>query len=136
MVEIDVVYEGELRTHCHHGPSGTELSTDAPVDNQGRGESFSPTDLVATALGGCMLTVMGIVARRHQWPLEGARVHVEKHMVADPLRRIGRIALHFDMPPDLPRDSRQILEQTARTCPVKRSLHPDLQVDLVFDWKG
>ena len=135
MVEIDVVYEGDLHTQCHHGPSGAEVATDAPVDNEGLGQSFSPTDLVATALGGCMLTIMGIVARRHAWPLEGARAHVEKHMVADPARRIGRLVLRFDMPPGLPPESRGVLERAAESCPVRYSLHPDLEADLTFDWK-
>ena len=97
MVKIDVAYEGDLHTTCRHGPSGRELETDAPVDNQGRGESFSPTDLLATALGTCTLTVMGIVARREGWKLEGARSRVEKHMVADPVRRVGRLVLHFEL---------------------------------------
>lgn len=136
MVEIDVVYEGDLHTRCHHGPSGAGLATDAPVDNQGLGQSFSPTDLVGTAIGSCMLTVMGIVARRHAWPLEGARAHVEKHMVADPVRRIGRLVVRFDMPAELPPESRDILERTAHTCPVRQSLHPDLELDVSFDWKA
>jgi putative redox protein len=128
MVEIEVAYEGDLHTSCRHGPSGRELETDAPIDNQGRGESFSPTDLLATALGTCMLTVMGIVARREGWKLEGARVRVEKHMLAEPVRRVGRLVLHFEMPPGIEADARATLEHAARTCPVKQSIHPDIDV--------
>ena len=134
MVRIDAVYEGELHTGCVHEPSGAKLETDAPRDNEGRGESFSPTDLLATALGSCMLTVMGIVARRRGWALEGARVRVEKHMVTEPERRIGRLVVDFEMPAGLPEDSRKILERTAHTCPVHRSLHPDVEVETRFHW--
>jgi putative redox protein len=134
MVEIDVVYEGDLHTSCRHAPSGRELETDAPVDNQGRGESFSPTDLLATAVGTCMLTVMGIVARREGWPLDGARARVEKHMVADPVRRVGRLVLRFELPDGLDPEARKILEQAARTCPVKQSIHPEIETELEFGW--
>ena len=134
MVEIDVAYQGDLRTSCQHGPSGRELETDAPVDNQGRGESFSPTDLLATALGTCTLTVMGIVARREGWDLEGARTRVEKHMVADPVRRVGRLVLSFELPAGLSADAQAVLEQAARTCPVKQSIHPEIETEFVFRW--
>ena len=134
MLEIHVAYEGDLHTTCRHGPSGRALETDAPVDNQGRGESFSPTDLLATALGTCMLTVMGIVARREGWKLEGAGTRVEKHMVSDPVRRVGRLVLHFELPAGFASDARETLEQAARTCPVKQSLHPEIETELVFDW--
>lgn len=136
MVHIDIVYDGDLHTTSTHGPSGAELATDAPRDNEGRGESFSPTDLLATALGTCMLTVMGIVARRHAWPMEGARVRIEKHMVADPLRRVGRLVAALEMPAGLPEASRAVLEKTALTCPVKQSLHPDIDVEIRFDWNA
>jgi putative redox protein len=131
MVRIDAVYEGELHTTCRHGPSGASLATDAPKDNQGRGESFSPTDLVATALASCMLTVMGIVARRHGWAIEGARASVEKHMVADP-RRVGRLVVRIALPPGLPREARVALETAARTCPVAESIHPGIELDLAL----
>lgn len=136
MVEIDVVYEGDLHTRCRHGPTGAELATDAPLDNEGRGQSFSPTDLVATAIGSCMLTIMGIVARRHEWSLEGARASVEKHMVADPVRRIGRLVVRFAMPSGLSPESRTVLERAAETCPVRHSLHPKVELDVSFDWSG
>jgi putative redox protein len=134
MVEIEVAYEGDLHTACTHGPSGRGLETDAPVDNQGRGESFSPTDLLATALGTCMMTVMGIAARREGWKLEGARARVEKHMVADPVRRVGKLVLEFAMPGGIDTEARPVLEEAARTCPVKQSVHPEIEIDLRFDW--
>ena len=134
MVRIDVHYEGDLHTACRHEPSGAGLATDAPKDNEGRGESFSPTDLLATALGSCMLTVMGIVARRHGWPLEGARASVEKHMQTAPERRVGRLVLRFAMPAALPAEARPVLERAALTCPVHRSLHPDVEIDVAYDW--
>jgi putative redox protein len=134
MVEIQVVYEGDLHTRCVHGPSGSALETDAPVDNEGRGERFSPTDLLATALGSCMLTVMGILARRRGFKLEGARVRVEKHMAERPVRRVARLALDFAMPPGIPEDARKPLERAAHTCPVHQSLHPDVAVELRFHW--
>src|SRR6187455_1534495 len=117
MVEIRVRYEGELHCVAVHGPSGASFSTDAPVDNQGRGESFSPTDLVATALGTCMLTTMGLVAERHGWPLQGARAQVEKHMVADPERRIAKLAVVLSIPGQHEDKVRAALERAALTCP-------------------
>ena len=132
MVQIDVIYEGELHTTARHGPSGAELATDAPVDNAGRGESFSPTDLVATAIGSCMLTVMGIVAERRNIDMEGARARVRKHMAAYPVRRIGKLEVTIDLPPGLEADERKVLENAARTCPVHKSLHPDVEVPLNF----
>ena len=132
-VRIDLSYEGELHTSALH-PSGATLATDAPVDNEGRGEAFSPTDLVATALGSCMMTVMGIVARRHDWPLEGSRVLVDKEMVASPVRRIGRLGVRFEMAPGIPDEARPVLERTAHTCPVCKSLGAEVQIDVEFDW--
>ncbi|MBW2229391.1 MAG: OsmC family protein [Deltaproteobacteria bacterium] len=136
MVEVQVVYEGALHSECRHGPSGASLATDAPVDNHGKGESFSPTDLVATGLGTCMLTVMGIVAERHGWPLVGTTVRVEKHMAMEPVRRIGRLVVELRFPPGIPGEAREILERTAHTCPVRQSLHPDIDVDVSFTWGG
>jgi len=133
MVEIAIRYEGELHTRAKHGPSGSELETDAPKDNEGRGEAFSPTDLLATALGSCMLTVMGILARRKGWAIEGARARVEKHMVVEPVRRIGKLVVEFDMPA-LPESARTMLERAAHTCPVHQSLHPDVELDIRFHW--
>lgn len=134
MVQIDIEYQGDLRCRARHGPSGTELLTDAPVDNQGRGESFSPTDLVATALGACMLTIMGIVAKRHGWDLAGARVKVEKGMIADPARRIGRLAVTISVPAELDAAARGALERAAFTCPVHQSLSPATEIPVTFLW--
>lgn len=133
MVEIFVAYEGDLHTTVRHGPSGREFETDAPADNQGRGETFSPTDMLASALGCCMITVMGIVARRKGWPMEGTRLRVEKHMSESP-RRVGRLVLNFEMPDALPEECRTTLEETARTCPVAQSIHPEIDLDVQFRW--
>ncbi len=134
MVSIQVTYEGDLRCRATHGPSGKELTTDAPVDNRGRGESFSPTDLVATALGTCMLTIMGIAARQHGWDLAGTTVTVEKKMVADPVRRIGELSVEFHVQGRFDAGERPVLERAALTCPVHKSLHPDLKIPVRFHW--
>jgi putative redox protein len=134
MVSITSTYNGNLRVTSVHGPSGTTLSTDAPKDNEGLAQSFSPTDLVPTALGSCMLTVMGIVARRREWAMEGARVEVEKHMVSEPVRRIGKLIARIHMPAALSEEARKILERTAHTCPVHQSLHPDIILDISFHY--
>ena len=134
MVRVEVTYEGELHTRATHGPSGTSLETDAPVDNQGRGGAFSPTDLVGTALATCMLTIMGIAARSHGWALEGASASVEKEMAADPPRRISRLTVRFAMPESLDQDARAVIEEAAAGCPVHRSLHPDTVVDIAFHY--
>jgi putative redox protein len=132
---MTVTYQGDLHCEGVHEPSGTRIETDAPKDNEGRGERFSPTDLVGAALGSCMLTVMGIVARRHAWDMTGARAEVEKDMVAQPLRRIGRLGLRIEMPAGIPLSARGVLERAAATCPVKESLHADLRIELAFVWK-
>jgi putative redox protein len=135
-VEIDVVYQGELRCVAKHGPSQTALTTDAPVDNHGKGESFSPTDLVATALGSCILTTMGIVAQRHNLDMAGTQVHVVKEMVQQPVRRIGALPVRVTFPADkaakLSPADRTLLENAARHCPVYQSLHPDVDHPLEF----
>jgi len=135
MVEIHVDYEGELHCNALHVPSGNRLVTDAPVDNNGRGEAFSPTDLVATALGACMATVIGIVARRKEIPVEGMKVAVRKFMSEDLPRRISRLELDLEMP--LPGDhpDRALLESTARGCPVHHSIHPDIEVVMNWKWR-
>ncbi|MBL8765938.1 MAG: OsmC family protein [Planctomycetes bacterium] len=132
MVQIDIVYQGHLRTQATHGPSKTIVVTDAPVDNHGRGESFSPTDLVATALGSCMLTIMGIVAERRGLDLSGTRVVVEKHMVTDPVRRIGRLPVTITLNRDFGAEERKLFETAALTCPVHKSLHPDIDKPVRF----
>lgn len=132
MVDIYSVYHGELRTEARHGPSGVLLITDAPVDNLGKGESFSPTDLVATGLGTCILTTMGIVAQRHNLILDGARAHVVKEMTQGPPRRIQRLKVRIEMPSGFSPADRQLMENTARACPVHRSLHPDVEIPMEF----
>lgn len=135
IVQIDVTYEGQLRTRATHGPSGNSVVTDPPVDNQGRGESFSPTDLVATALGTCMATVMGIFAERHAIDLRGMRVTVKKEMTQIPVRRIGRLPTEIQVPLPGNHPHRAALERAALTCPVHASLHPDVEKPVTFIWQ-
>ncbi len=130
MVKIDLVYEGDLHCRLTHGPSQVEISTDAPVDNQGKGEAFSPTDLLAAALGSCILTVMGIAARAHKINIDGTKAHVEKEMMSAPLRRVGKITVDLTMPSGITPEQRATLERVAHTCPVHRSLHPELRVEI------
>jgi len=134
MVEIGVVYEGGLRTMCEHAPSLARIHTDAPVDNRGRGESFSPTDLLATALASCMATTMGIRADDERWPFAGVRVRIEKHMEASP-RRVSRLVVELELPAALDEAARAILEEIAWGCPVKQSIHPDIELDLRFRYE-
>ncbi len=134
MVEIQIAYEGQLHCTATHGPSGTRLTTDAPKDNMGRGESFSPTDLVATALGTCILTTMAIAAQRRGLELNGATARVTKEMVTTPSRRIGRLTVEIVMPQDLPEEERTRLEHAAHACPVHKSLHPDVEIPVTFRW--
>ena len=136
MVNIDVRYEGGLHCHAIHGPSGRELSTDAPVDNQGRGQSFSPTDLVATALGTCMATIMGIVADRNGWNIDGTRMSIAKEMTAEGPRRIRRLAVVVDAPAGLDPAAQQALENAAHTCPVRLSILPAIEVPVEFHWSA
>ena len=133
-VPIDITYTGNLNCQAVHGPSKTKLTTDAPVDNGGKGESFSPTDLVATALGACMVTIMGIVAKRDGLAIEGTEVHVEKEMVQQPERRIGtlRVKITVKGGQGLDQAHREKLERAAHTCPVHKSLHPDIQTPIEF----
>lgn len=136
-VEITGEYVGQLGVRAKHGPSGAQLTTDAPLDNGGKGESFSPTDLVATALGTCVLTILGLVAERHDVDLKGATVHVIKEMVTDPIRRIGGLATRVTIPAGRVEDPevRTRLETAARKCPVHKSLHPDVDapIDFVYE---
>ena len=129
-----VVYKGDLRTTCTHLRSGNHFETDAPVDNNGKGERFSPTDLMATSLATCMITVMGIKARTMGFDLNGVTVEVEKIMKAEP-RRVGGINLFFHFPETLhavDEKTKQILKHTGNTCPVQQSIHPDIEVKV--DW--
>lgn len=131
MVKISATYIGEKHCKSIHEPSGTVLETDAPKDNQGRGESFSPTDLVATALGTCILTTIAIVAERDGVDVKGARMSVEKDM-SPPPRKIASLKTIIDLPSSLNEDYRHKLETIANSCPVKRSLHPDVLVPVEF----
>ena len=124
-------YLGHLKVELEHGPSGAKITTAAPVDNQGDGSSFSPTDLCAASLGACMLTVMGIVAERDGIDFSTCRFTIEKHMQADP-RRIARLPLVIDMPAGLGVDARKKLERTAKHCPVHHSLLPEIEIDVRF----
>ncbi|HZK62495.1 MAG TPA: OsmC family protein, partial [Puia sp.] len=130
-----VIYEGELRTVARHLSSGTQIETDAPLDNQGKAERFSPSDLVATALGSCMLTIMGIKARDMQTDLKDTRIEVQKLMKSDP-RRISGINLSFHFPDTLQITEKQklILERAGNTCPVRQSIHPDIEVVIHYNW--
>ncbi|MEK6756643.1 MAG: OsmC family protein [Bacteroidota bacterium] len=134
MVPQTSFYLGELRCKTTHGPSKVELITDAPTDNFGRGESFSPTDLVVTALATCKLTTMGIAASRDGVRLDGTKTYAEKHMSDTAPRRIVKIVVKIDFAPGIPHDYRPKLENTARTCPVAKSIHPDIIVDVTFSY--
>lgn len=139
MVDVYVEYQGDLHCQAKHGPSSVVLATDAPADNQGRGESFSPTDLVATGLGTCIATVMGILAKKRGFVLEGTRVHVRKTMTSSPPRRIAELATVVTFPKtatDSVRDARGDLEHAAHQCPVRLSLLEAISVPIVFEWQS
>lgn len=129
-----VTYEANLRTTCLHLQSGSSFETDAPSDNKGQGARFSPTDLIATGLGACLITTMGIKAESMDIKLDGAKVEVTKVMMSEP-RRIGKIIIVVTMPAlNLDDHTKEILEKVGRTCPVERSLHPDMELDISFTW--
>jgi putative redox protein len=128
-VEVTAEGDGELHSVLTHGPSGTRLSTDAPKDNGGEGSSFSPTDLVASGLLACMLTTMALVARREHIPWGPAKGRVEKHMNASP-RRIGLLVVELWLPPGLTAEQRTRMQHAAETCPVHRSLHPEVKISV------
>ncbi len=133
-VKISCEYLGDLRTRATHGPSGNQLLTDAPVDNQGKGEAFSPSDLAATAVASCILTILGIQAKSLAADFRGARVEVEKHMTTVPPRRIARLDIRITMPAGIPEDTRARLIRAAEACPVKQSLHPDIVIAMTWSW--
>ncbi|MFP5226280.1 MAG: OsmC family protein [Acidobacteriota bacterium] len=134
MVSIDFEYQGDLHCKALHGPSGTPLTTDAPKDNQGRGETFSPTDLVATALGSCMLTTMGIMARTLNVDLAGATATVGKEMTSTPSRMIHQLTVTIHVPHAVTPENQTRLERAALTCPVAKSLNPSVQIPTQFTW--
>ena len=134
MVSIDFEYQGDLHCQAIHGPSGSALTTDAPKDNHGRGESFSPTDLVATALGSCMLTTMGILARTLNVDLAGATASVGKEMTSAPPRMIRQLTVKIRIPREVSPENRARLEHAAHTCPVAKSLGQSVQIPTEFSW--
>ena len=135
MVEIEILHEGDLHCSAVHLPSGNTLVTDAPLDNNGRGEAFSPTDLMATALGSCMATVIGIVAKRKELAIEGMTVNVRKFMSDGQPRRIKRLELDLQIPLPASHVDRKLLESAARGCPVHQSIHPDIEVVMNWAWR-
>lgn len=135
MVEIKLSYEGNLHCSALHIPSGDTLVTDAPLDNNGLGQAFSPTDLLATALGSCMATVIGILAKRKEIAVEGMAVTVRKFMSDDQPRRVKRLELDLIMPLLASHPDRPLLESAARGCPVHHSLHPDIEVVMNWTWQ-
>lgn len=136
MVDIAATYEGNLRCSLVHGPSGTRIETDAPVDNHGKGERFSPTDLVAAALPACIMTIVGIVAERHGLDVRGMRASVRKEMSADAPRRIARLPVRVEIPLPASHPQRQMLENAAHTCPVHKSLAAGIDSPIEFAWTG
>lgn len=135
MVKITTTYEGQLRCKSTHGPSGKTLETDAPVDNNGKGETFSPTDLVATALGNCIVTIMGIVAERRDISLAGLSVEVGKVMSEDMPRRIVALPIRIEMPMSGDSPLKDLMINAALTCPVHQSLHPDIEIAIDWVWQ-
>lgn len=134
METIRLEYKGNLRVEAEHVKSKVTIYTDAPEDNHGKGESFSPTDLLCTALGSCMLTIMGISANAHQFNIDGTKVKVTKIMVSDP-RRVGEVIIEFDMPKkEFNNKQKEILRLAAENCPVAKSLHPDLVQTIIFNY--
>lgn len=133
MATIETVHLGDLRSEAKHTQSGTKLMTDAPTDNNGKGEFFSPTDLVATALGSCMLTLMELAAVPRDIDIVGTRVSIDKIMLSDP-RRIGEIKIDIYFPHDYTDREKKILQGAAETCPVSKSLHPDLKQTVTYHY--
>jgi len=134
METTHTTYIGELRTEATHVRSGVRIITDAPPDNQGKGESFSPSDLLATALGSCMLTIMGIASRTHSINIDGTKIKITKVMAANP-RRVSEVHIVFDLPKNNYNEKEKgILEMAARTCPVALSIHPDIKQELTFNY--
>lgn len=135
MATISARYLGDLRVDCTHTQSGTKIITDAPVDNHGKGQAFSPTDLCATAVGACAMTIIGLYARNHGVDVTGAEMEITKSMSADP-RRIGKVEVVFTMP-DRPYSEKEkkVMERAAHTCPVHLSLHPDVEQVFTFKWR-
>jgi uncharacterized OsmC-like protein len=132
-----IIYEGNLRCSCEHLQSGTLIETDAPTDNRGKGERFSPTDTVCVALATCAITTMGIRAQDMNIDFRGTVIDVTKHMLSNP-RRIGKIGLLLKLKTSIALDehTKMIFQKIAETCPVKQSLHPDLETDIHYEWES
>jgi uncharacterized OsmC-like protein len=133
MVKMSSVYQGQLHCEITHGPSNSKIETDAPKDNQGKGERFSPTDLVGAALASCILTTMAIVAERDGVSIEGARAEFQKEMNPQP-RRIASLSVQITLPAAVSPEYRSKLEHAAHACPVHKSLHPDVKIPLSFTY--
>ena len=136
MVEINAVYVGNLRCSATHGPSGSKIETDAPVDNCGKGERFSPTDLAASSLGLCMMTIMGIYAEKNGVDLGRTTARVLKEMTAEPPRRIAKLTVEIAVPLSADHPRREAIERAAMSCPVFLSLHPEIEKDVHFSWNA
>ena len=130
-----IIYQGELRCSCTHLQSQTVIETDAPTDNRGKGARFSPTDLLCVSLATCMITTMGIRAADMQIDLSGSKLEVTKHMLSEP-RRVGKVEINLLLPGNLEEKDRMILQKIGDNCPVMKSIHPDLQVDVTYKWGG
>lgn len=134
MATSKITYTGGLRTSSVHLRSGNEIITDAPVDNQGKGEAFSPSDLLATSLGNCMLTIIGIAARTHNFDIDGTTAEITKIMAENP-RRVSEIVVNFQFPANgYTEKEKQLIERSARTCPVAQSIHPDIHQNITFNY--
>ncbi len=136
MPTVQTTYLGDLRTEATHLQSGTVIITDAPTDNNGKGEAFSPTDLIAAALGSCMMTIMGIVARRDEIDLKGSQMEITKVMSAEPPRKIAKVEVKLSMVTggEISEADKTKLVRAAYTCPVALSLHPDIEQAITFEW--
>lgn len=134
MPTIKMTYSGNLRTEATHLQSGGKIITDAPTDNKGKGEAFSPTDLVAAALGSCILTIMGIRANENDFSIDGTDIEITKTMVSNP-RRIGEIEVIINLPHDnYSKKEKRYIESAARTCPVGKTLHPETKETIIFNY--
>lgn len=134
MIKISTDYAGQLRCTATHGPSGNTLDTDAPVDNNGKGETFSPTDLVAAALVNCMATIIGIVAERKDLSMEGLHLEVEKHMSEESPRRIAKLPVRIEVPLSEDSNYKELIVNAALTCPVHQSLHSSIEIPITWIW--
>ena len=132
MPTVSCRYSGELRCEATHHGSGAVLMTDAPLDNAGKGEEFSPTDLLATSVATCMLTIMGITARSRNWSLEGSTAEVDKQMTQSAPRKVAKLRVHLKLPQQLSNEQRSLLQRVAEQCPVKRSLDPSIHLELIW----